>query len=53
MDRRSRSITVHSFDPGRRQYGVPKRFGTEDNVRSTVLAGFEAEVAALFPPSKP
>ncbi len=53
MERRSRSITVYSFDPGRRQYGAPKRFGPEDNVRSTVLAGFEAEVAALFPPSKP
>jgi Uma2 family endonuclease len=53
VDPRSRSITVYSFDAGRRQYGKPRRFGPTENVRSIVLAGFATEVAALFPPSKP
>jgi Uma2 family endonuclease len=52
-DPRTRLITVFLFDLGRRKYGEPRRFGPEESVHSDVLAGFEAAVTGLFPPSKP
>lgn len=52
-DPRSRSITVYHLDARRRKYDELGRFGPGESVGSVVLAGFETEVAALFPPSKP
>ncbi len=52
-DPKSRSITVYRFDAEGREYEEWGRFGPGESVTSALLEGFEAEVTALFPPTKP
>lgn len=52
VDPKSRSISVYHLDTQRREYDEFGRFGSDETVRSRLLEGFEAAVAALFPPPK-
>ncbi len=49
VDPKRRRVRLYELDATRHVYQEPGRFATDDVVRSVVLAGFELQVAALFP----
>jgi Uma2 family endonuclease len=50
-DPKTRTIVVYTLN-ARGKYDEPGRFGPLDSVRSSLLRGFEAPVAPLFPPHR-